>query len=132
MNLILSYKRSKIWILVTITLIVVSLLFTAIFRGARWVAIPMVGALIMLILFCPILIIDIKNASGGKKDKKEEAKKIDLKRAEIELEREKLEVEKLKLQQGIIEEAKNYCKFCGEPIVGSPNICPHCGTSLGE
>ena len=86
----------------------------------------------MLILFCPILIIDIKNASGAKKGKKEEAKETELKRAEIELEREKLEVEKLKLQQGIKEEASKYCKFCGEPIVCSPKICPHCGTSLGE
>ena len=91
----------------------------------------MVASLIMLVLFCPILIIDIKKASKDSKIKKEESKKNELKRAEIELEREKLEVEKLKLQQGIIEEAKNYCKFCGEPIVGSPNICPHCGTSLG-
>jgi len=107
-------------------------LFTAIFRGARWVAAPMVASLIMLILFCPILIIDIKNASGGKKDKKEETKKIELKRAEIELEREKLEVEKLKLQKGIADDSRNYCKFCGEPIVGKPNICPHCGSTLSE
>ena len=116
----------------TITLIIVSLLFTAIFRGARWVAALLVAASIMLILFCPILIIDIKNASGGKKDKKEEAKKIDLKRAEIELEREKLEVEKLKLQKGIADDSRNYCKFCGSAITGAPKICPKCGVSLTE
>ena len=127
-----NYKRSKIWISITVTLIIVSILFTMIFRGARWVAALMVASLIMLILFCPILIIDIKNSSGDKKIKKEETKKLELKRAEIELEREKLEVEKLKLQQGIIEEAGNHCKFCGEPIIGSPKICPHCGSSLGE
>ena len=125
-----NYKRSKIWISITITLIIVSILLTAITRGARWVAVPMLASFIMLILFCPILIIDIKNASGDRKIKKKEAKKTDLKRAEIELEKERLEVEKLKLQQGIIEEAKNHCKFCGSSIVGNPKICPNCGVSL--
>ena len=76
--------------------------------------------------------IDIKNASGDKKDEKEEAKKMELKRAEIELEKERLEVEKLKLQQGIRDEASKSCKFCGEAIVGSPKICPNCGTTLEE
>ena len=127
-----NYKRSKIWISITVTLIIVSILFTAIFRGARWVAAPLIASLIMLILFCPILIIDIKNASGDKKIKKEDAKKIELKRAEIELEREKLEVEKLKIQQGIMEEAGNQCKFCGSSIAGNPKICPKCGSPLTE
>ena len=57
---------------------------------------------------------------------------MELKRAEIELEREKLEVEKLKLQQGIIEEAGNQCKFCGSSIAGNPKICPKCGSPLTE
>ena len=127
-----QYKRSIIWISVAITLMVVAILFTAIFQGARWVAGPLIAALVMLILFCPILIFDIKKASGDRKIKKEEAKKTDLKRAEIELEKERLEVEKLKLQQGIIEEAKNHCKYCGSSIVGNPKICPKCGVSLTE
>lgn len=127
-----QYKRSIIWITVTITLILVMILFTAIFQGARWVAALLIAAAVMLILFFPILIIDIKKASGDRKIKKEEDKKIELKRAEIELEKERLEVEKLKLQQGIIEEAKNHCKFCGSSIVGNPKICPKCGVSLAE
>jgi len=86
----------------------------------------------MIILIVPIVMIDIKNASGDKKDEKEEAKKMELKRAEIELEKERLEVEKLKLQQGIRDEASKSCKFCGEAIVGSPKICPNCGTTLEE
>ena len=127
-----SYKLSKIWIILAITLFSVSITFTAIFRGARWVSIPLVASFIMLILICPILIIDSKKKYKEKKLKKEEAKKDELKRAEIELERERLEVEKLKLQQGIADESGNYCKFCGGAIVGKPKICPKCGTQLTE
>lgn len=127
-----SYKRSKIWIAIAIPLLIISILLTAIFRGARWNSIPLYASYIILILFFPILIIDIKNASGDKKVKKDEAKKMELKRAEIEMEKERLEVEKLKLQQGIRAEASNTCRFCGEAIMGSPKICPNCGTSLEE
>ena len=125
-------KRSKIWITLTITLLIISILFTAIFRGAKWVGFLLVSAGIMLILFCPIFIIDIKHASEYKKDKKEEAKKLDIKRTELEIEKEKIELEKLKLQQGILEDSGNYCKFCGGAIVGKPSICPKCGTPLSE
>ena len=114
-----SFKRSKIWISIAIPLLIVSILFTAIFQGARWNAIPLAISIIMLILFFPILIIDIRKSAGDKKTKKEEAKSMDLKRAEIELEKERLEVEKLKLQQGIIEEATNHCRYCG---------CYQCGS----
>ena len=74
----------------------------------------------------------MKKASGVRKVKKDEAKKLDLKRAEMELEKERLEVEKLKLQHGIIAEAKNHCKFCGSAIVDNAEICPKCGVSLIE
>ena len=127
-----QYKRSKIWISIAITAFIISIMLTAIFQGARWNAIPLFASVIMLILFIPVLILDMKKASGEKKVKKEEDKKVDIKRAEIELEKERLEVEKLKLQQGIIEEAKNHCQYCGASIVGDPKICPKCGVSLTE
>jgi len=127
-----QYKRSKIWISVAIPLFIVSILLTAIFQGARWNAIPLVASIIILILFIPILLIDMKNSSGDKKSKKEAAKKMELKRTEMELEKERLEVEKLKLQQGIIEEAQKHCQYCGSAIVGNPKICPKCGVSLTD
>ncbi len=127
-----QYKLSKIWIAIAISSFIVSIVLTAIFQSARWNSIPLVASVIMLILFIPVLIIDIKKASGEKKVKKEETKKMELKQAEIELEKERLEVEKLKLQQGIIEEAKNHCQYCGAAIVGNPEICPKCGVTLTE
>ncbi len=127
-----KYKRTKIWIILIITLFFLTLLVTAIFKGAEWVGGFFIALLILLIFFCPILIVDVKHASEPKKEKKEDAKKLELKRAEIELEREKLEVEKLKLQKGIVEDSGNYCKFCGASIEGEPTICPKCGSPLSE
>jgi multisubunit Na+/H+ antiporter MnhG subunit len=127
-----KYKKSTSFCLLTISLIIITLILTAIFKGAKWTAIFLVIAVIFLILFWPILIMDIRNASTLKEKEKEEKKKLDVRKAELEIEKEKLELEKLKLKKGIVEESGNYCKYCGETIQGTPKICPHCGSSLSE
>jgi len=127
-----KYKRSTIWCLITISLIVITLVLPAIFKGAKWTAIFLVMAVIFLILFFPVLIIDIRNTSTLKEKEKEEKKKLDVRQTELEIEKQKLEIEKLKLKKGIVEESGNSCIYCGEAIQGSPKICPHCGSSLSE
>ena len=127
-----KYKRSTSWCLISISLIIITLIFTAIFKGAKWTAIFLVMAVIFLILFCPILIMDIRHASTLKEKEKEAKNKLDVRQTELEIEKEKLELEKLKLKKGIVEESGNYCKYCGETIQGTSIICPHCGSSLSE
>ncbi len=101
---------------------------------------------VIVLLSCPISLIDFKIASNIGEEKikegyeqklEDKSAEIEIRRAEIELERDRIRLEREKLRATNSEKDDDVtiffnCNYCRRELNSNINICPYCGREVKD